>query len=489
MPAKKEISFLSFIKNRQQRTDWLILSLSCIVGYLILRICYPYPATMSDSGTYVSAAAGDFFTFYRPFGFSYLLQIIHAFSSSIHAVFIGQMLLYFTATAAFSLTIKYFFPPAKKWLWCTLLFLFVFNPMMFYMANAIMSDLIFAVMIYFMLASFMFVFKKQSWPALAIFMFTLFSALHIRYSAIVFPFVFGIFFLMIKGKMRWISIAGTLFVFFVFYNQIKSNMKETVGIEQYSTGFDGWQIANNGLHVLPFIDLDANKISNPDIRSTHLFMTQYKDIILKKTENGTDAVAYFMWINDLPLKQGLYAYIQSSQTPYPIAWVQLGSGPYKRYGTYLIKNYPVQFAKHYYLPNAKQIFYPTKTGLIGNYTPINIKDIFEWYNIPSDKDVNVKHPIYSDWIAKLIPGVYALIWIVTLAVGILAFVRRKSLNLGKGKIRLLQSMALFGIIYYTSTTFASPIELRFWLSMAAIHFSIIYILTNSIVEAGMKKQN
>jgi hypothetical protein len=63
-------SFICFLKEKDQRLDWIILGVSCLLGYIILSICYPYPATISDSGTYVNTAMTDIFSFYRPFGYS-----------------------------------------------------------------------------------------------------------------------------------------------------------------------------------------------------------------------------------------------------------------------------------------------------------------------------------------------------------------------------------------------------------------------------------
>lgn len=481
-------SFLRFIKDKEQRTEWLIITIICLIGYIIIKICYPYPATMSDSGTYVNAAATNTFTFYRPFGFSYFLRIVHIFSSSIHAVLISQILLYFIATSTCVFTIKYFYKPVNETLWYILIVVFVFSPTSLYMANAIMSDFLFSIAIYLMIASFIFAIKKQSWTALTFFLVFLFCTLHIRYSAVIFPLLFICFFTITKGKIRWIALASTLIVTFIFYRQIARDMDKTVGMNQFSTGFDGWQMANNGMHVIPFIDPTADDIRNPDMKALHNYIINNKSRILERTENGTEPVAFFMWSNDLPLKQYLFYYIQNSNIPYPVAWVKLGSGLYKDYGIYLIKKHPLEFLQHYYIPNSKYAIYPEKTGLIGSYTSLDIEDIRGWYKIPQGTETAARYPIYKNIVADIIPIGYMMKSIVTLALIIAVLIFYKKLKWADNDKKIVWSIAIFGLLYTFSTVFASPVELRFWTTMGIIHFALIYILSNKLLTLKQKNE-
>lgn len=477
-------SFIFFLKGKDQRLDWIILAVSCLLGYIILRICYPYPATISDSGTYVNTAMTDIFSFYRPFGYSAFLQFVHVFSSSVHAVFIVQMILYFFASSAFAFVIKYIYPPVNKIFWYILLFFFVFSPIAFYMANAIMSDLLFAVMVYFMLASYLYLFKKNSWLALGIFLLSLYFALQIRYSAMIFPLLFIVCFFMLKDKLRWVGIAGTVAVSLLFYNQVKSDMQKTTGFDQFSTGFDGWQLANNALHIIPHIDLQLENIRNPEIKSVHSFALAQKDRIAEITQNGAVPSASFMWINDQPLKQYLFAYMQHTGEPYASSWIKLGSGTYKRYGQYLMKKYPLEFMRYYYLPNAKSIFYVNSKEIIGKYTPINVKDISEWYRIPESTDMNAKHTPYESFVAEASAASYIPIWIIIAIGTVLSIVMRKKLlwQSREGQPAFWVIVAA-GALYYAATVFASPVSLRFWIPMNAVLFAVIYILYNRILAS------
>ena len=484
-------TFITFLKSKEQLPDWIILIITCIVGYGIIKLCYPFPATISDSGTYVNAALNDSFTFYRPFGYSYFLQIIHALSSSIHSIFIIQILLYLISVASLSFTVKYFIPPINKTLWRILLFLFIFNPIAFYMSNSIMSDLIFAVMIFFTLAFFIFIIKRQSWIALGGFCIALFFLLHIRYSAIIFPILFSLLYIfMLKGKIRWIAIAVTLFVTFVFYRQVQNDMKETVGLSQFSTGFDGWQMANNGIHVLPFINEDLNSIKDKEIKGVHQFMLQYKDVIATETNNGTRVSARFMWSNEMPLKQFLFFYLQQVRQPYPQAWVKMGSGPYKKYGKYLITKYPVEYMTYFYLPNSKQIFYPNNFEILEYYEPANNKqDIVSWYNLSGQENMKPKNDIYNKFVLSYISISTLIIWLIVAIVAVMTVVFRKRIIIGKTDWYILGSIFIFVAIYCLSTAFAGPVAARFWTILGTLQFIIIYIPLNQLTRLITKKDD
>lgn len=481
---KREVeSFLSFISKKAQLLDWLLLGGICLIGYIFVKYYYPYPATMSDSGGYVVNAVQDRFSFYRPFGYSYFLQFMHSISSSINTIFIVQILLYFISTTFFAFTIKYFFIPNKKYIWYILLVFLSFSPLAFFMANSIMSDMYFSSMIYFMLVGFIFIIIKKSWIGFAIFSISLFCSLHIRYSAMIFPFLLIPFLFLIKGNIKWVYIVTPIFLFFIFHAQIKRDMQQTTGFDQFSTGFDGWQLANNAMHIIPFIDLPAEKIENPNIKELHKFVIPFKSKILENTKNGSITSAAFLWDNKLPLKQYLFRSIQESYQSYPKTWIFLGSGLYRDYGSYLMLHYPLQFMRYYFLPNSLNMVYPKNAGILNKYVPLNgQKDIVNWYNLSENKDLNCKEDIYNKFLANWISISHIFIWIIIATIGIISIINRKRIKFNRQEKIVFWGLFVFGGIYYASTIFASPIELRYWLPMSCIQFSFCYILLNKFIK-------
>ncbi|MDR2083673.1 MAG: hypothetical protein LBP67_01590 [Bacteroidales bacterium] len=482
-----EQKFHSFIFSKDQALDWIIICGICILAYIILKIFYPFPATVTDSGGYVVCAQKDFFSFYRPFGYSFFLQQIYAISKSIHAVFIAQMIIYLISVAFFSFTLKYFFKPNKKAIWYTLLVLFTCNPIAFFMANSIMSDMLFAVLIYFMLALLIFIIKKKSYVALIFFLIFLFCSLHVRYTAMIFPFVFIPILFMKKGSIRWVAAFSMILISVIFYNQIKSSMKKTTGFNQFSTGFDGWQLANNALHILPFIDLKPEEIDNPQIRNLHAFSIPYKDLIAEKTNNGRTVTARILWQSDFPLKQYLSESIKINRKPYATMWIALGSGVYSDYGRYLILHYPVKFMRYYYFPNMVNMFYPTHTGIMKEYKIIDGKDILDWYNISDTQNLECKNDIYGKFLAPLSKIITLISWILIIGIGVISIINKKKINFDRDEKIIFWGLFIFAGIYYASTIFASPIELRYWLPMSCVKFAFCYILLNKLSVYKIKE--
>jgi hypothetical protein len=484
-PEKQKERFLSFVFQKQQRLDWIIIAVICLIGYIVVKYFYPYPATMSDSGLYVVSAMKNRFSFYRPFGYSYFLQITHSLSSNIHTVFIFQMLLYFISTAVFAFTIKYFFFPKKKNIWYSLLVFLSFSPLAFFLSNSVMSDMIFSVAIYFMLSGFIFIIMKQNWGGAVLYLAALFCTLFIRYSAAIFPFLFIPFFLLSKKYVRWIAIVCSILIFVVFYTKTEKSMKETTGFKQFSTGFDGWQLANNALHIFPYIDLKPESIKDKKLREFHKFILPYKDSIAKTIDNvGHGGItADILWAQEMPLKQYLFKSIQEQKCPYPKVWITLGSGLYSDYGRYLILHYPFKFMRYYYLPNAVSMFYPVHTGLLRQYKGVDFeKDIIDWYNIPENKDLSCKKDIYASFLTKCILISYIFIWIGIAVIAAIGIIYRKKIKFNKQEKLGFWGLFTFGTIYYASTIFMSPIELRYWLPMACFQFAFCYVLLNKVSE-------
>jgi hypothetical protein len=481
---ERTAGFTGFLIDKEQRYDWLLLLIVCVAGYWGVKSGYPYPLAYPDSGGYVLAAQTDTFFFYRPFGYSMFLQIIHAVSSNIHAVFIGQIVLYFISVAAFAFTVKYFFKPAGKAVWYLLLFFFAFSPMAFILANCVMSDLLFGATVFVLLASFISIVKSGKWLALIIFSLSLFSSLHIRYSAVVFPVVFLAFALLIKGKMRWLTIAASLLVTLVFHTQVKDMMEETTRFRQFSTGFDGWQYANNGMHLLPHIkDLKPQSITNRDVRELHQFLVAYQDVIAEKTDCGRRVTTAFMWESDLPLKMFLRKKMMEQRRPYSYLWIKLGSTTYKKYGQYLIMRYPWKFLRYYYFPNLIGIFHLNSPGIMHGEASINSPEACEWYSLDQSQDLSCKHPFYKGFTWTFMQISWWLTWGFILILSVWAIAWRKRLLFSPTDRIVFWGLFVFGAVYYASTVFATPLESRYLFPVECINFAFCYLLFNRIIMA------
>jgi hypothetical protein len=479
-----DFAFLKFVFEKKQLLDWAILFTACLAAYIGLKICYPYPCSSNDSGGYVKAAIEDVFYVYRPFGYSYFLQALHAICENIHFVFIVQLLLFFLSTAFVAFTIKFFYHPNKKWLWFTFLLLLSANPPFLIMCNWILSDALFACQIYLLLGLFMFIVKKKSWIALLLLEAVLFSSMHVRYSAIIFPFFFIPFFIMIKGYyVKYISIIAFAIVFAIFYSQTENSMYKRVKMKQFSTGFDGWNYLNNALYVVPHIDISGIDMKDRNLKNLHSFIISSKDSISNQIERGGIG-AGFVWDPQGVLKQYLFRTMQSANSQYLSTFVKLGSNQYKKYATYLIAHYPVEFVKYYYFPNMLSAFYPSALGVIGSQgdTAKHV-EILEYYRIDKDTKMAAKIDVFSRPIFLKVAQIWEIIiWGALLLLGVWAIVQRKRIAFSNQDKIIFWGIFSFAAIYYASTIFASAIEFRYWISMYFVRFAIMYLLLNFLAS-------
>lgn len=483
-PTEKKNTYWSFLFQKPQLVDWLAIIVSCIIGYIFIHICYPTPATYSDAFSYVAASASDQFSIYRPFGYSAFLQLVHVFSHSLQAVIIAQFLLYALSLGLFLLAIKRYYPINKTWVRVLIEVIATLAPTCLYMLNALMSDALFCCLILIMLAMLLVVIYDNSWLAAGVYLAAFFCCLFVRYSAMFFPLAF-IPILVLAGKpvLRWTTIVLTCILFAVFYQNICSNMQHVVHRKQFSTGFDGWQLANNAMHILPYIE-DEQQPDDRRLRDLHNFVQPYfNDLTIAATDSGRHVTAAFIWQSHFPLKQYMYRYMQSTQTSYPVSWARLGGGLYSDYGKWLIMHYPALFWKYYLSLNIKDVFYPnTFMEMLSHYSevPADQQDMASWFNMNTAEPHPARYPIYEQALKPVLPAIELITWILFIAAVVWIIIRRKTALSTRPQRLAFALLFVFGFVYYGTTTFAAPIVIRYWLPMHALKLAFVWMALHEL---------
>lgn len=482
-------SYWAFLFQKSQIADWFTILLSCLAGYILIRLCYPTPATYSDAFSYTAAAEADQFSIYRPFGYSMFLQWVHNISHSVQAVIAVQFILYALALGLFLLAVKRYYPVRQTWLRILLECVITLSPVAIYMLNAVMSDALFCCLIFIMLAMLLVVIYDSSWLAAGIYLAAFFACLFVRYSAMFFPIVF-IPILLLAGKpfLRWTTILLTCMLFGAFYNNITTNMRETIHRSQFSTGFDGWQLASNGMHVLPYID-DEQQPDNKRLQDLHNFVrTDFNDLIIERTDSGRHVTAAFIWQSAFPLKQYMFHYMQTNRVPYPIAWARLGGGLYADYGKWLMLHYPSLFWKYYLSLNIKSIFYPRDLEMVGHYEDIPHEQevMHTWFEMDLDNIEPPHHPVYENRLKGILPWMELATWILFIGAFVGIILRRRNLLADRPQRLAFSLLFVFGFVYYGTTAFAAPIVIRYWMPMQTIKMAFVWILLSRASRSGGK---
>ena len=483
-------SFWRFCISRPQLPDWLLIVLCTIAGCMFMLWFFPYPSTTSDSGGYLYAAIHDQFIAYRPFGYSFFLQLCHLLSHSIFSVIVGNAILYALSAGLLLMAVKKYFPPQQAWTFRLLEALIVLSPNAIAMLDTVLSDTLFCSMVFVMTAMALVMIHEGSWTALAVYVLAFFAALHTRYSAMFFPLAF-LPVLLMSGK-KWLRIGAgvlTLAAFAIFYMQISSNMEQILGRRQFSTGFDGWQIANNAMHVLPHIDRgpDAPMPEDEEIATIHRYCCDpvYIRTIEKDLGDGWSVNARFLWEDSYPLKNVLKIYMIKYDLPRQETWVRLGSDQFGRYGKWLIRQYLLEFLRYYLLPNIINAFLPNPASseVIGrHFDPVHAPKEFEQYygSLPVLKT----RQGFNKYLLPLLPWIELLTWLALIAAATVLLGGRMLKGMTREARLSLLLLFLFGFIYYGTTVFASPIAIRYWMPMHAVKLIFIWIVLSGFVSSG-----
>lgn len=477
----KPDSYFRYLFQKAQFLDWVVLIVTVAVGCLLVTWSYPYPGTISDSFGYLAAAIGKNYLAYRPFGYSGFLQAIHLVSKSIYSIVVSQAIIYIFSLGLFLLAVKKYYPPRHRgWFWAFIV-LVAGSPTALFLLDTILSDVLFCCLIFVLLAMMMVMIKERSWLALGLYGLAFFAALHTRYGAMFFLFAFLPIFAFIKKPRfyRLSAIALTLAIFGVFVLQVEHNMRHEIGKWQFSTGFDGWQLSNNALHVLPFLDEEELKEIPEDdmLQSIHSYCLGFRPALREATNDGKDVTAVFLWGNDYPLKQMTFAYMQASRKTYYECWILVGSTYYKQYGRWVISHFPGKFFRYFLLPNFRRVFFPKELEVICSYENVEAGKnvIVDWFDFDNTA-LTPRNEQYSRVFAPMLPWIDLLTWVIFLAGAVVLLVSRRWRAPLPGDTRLvLWMLFLFGCVYYGSTVFASPIVIRYWMPMHAVKLYFAWI--------------
>jgi hypothetical protein len=351
--ASPKNDFWAFLLSPENRLlVGLVLAIQLSL-FIFLKVRFPYPLSESDSGNYILSAFSGTINGYRPYGYSGFMRFFHSFSDNIQ--FVNTWQYFILALAAFLIlfTVQYFFR-LKKWLFILLAVFVLVNPSLLYLSVYLMSDSLFVSMTALWIVSAIWLLHGGAWWVAIVHLLCMYWSIDIRYIGMFYPaltaLVLGYRFWQTKWLAGLLAVVPFLLLFWYRADQT-TKMKETFGVETFSA-FGGWQKANNGVAVLPFVKVDETQITDPVIKSIHSVVRSFPDSLF--TFPNVEATN-FMWVKGHPGKAYLFQYIQQTGTPYLKAWVYCGT-MMEKYGDWLQKSYPVEYFTAYILPNAANIF-------------------------------------------------------------------------------------------------------------------------------------
>ena len=476
-----EPSFWSFMLDRSQWLDWAIIGGLSIVILIFLKIYYPYPQTETDSGNYILSAANGKINGYRPFGYSAFMSFFHGLSSDVRFVVTWQWLLTFISATFFLFSIKYMYKAMPQALFYVLALCCLLNPSIIYMDAYMMSDSLFLSLTILFLTTCMWVIYNGSWVALVANLILLWWSMDTRYIGLFYPiFSAAAIGYALFQRWRWVGVVGAIVPLLMLYMYRASaidKMKEEFGVETFSA-FGGWQKANNGVAVLPYVKVDANEITDPQVKAIHQIVRAFPDSFFNIDKiMATD----FMWTRAFPGKQCLFQYIQQTNTPYAKAWAYM-STQMDLYGDFLQSRYRSEFISHFVLPNFQNIF---KVYEITDYKEFKTDD-----NMKSFFSTNTDNYHYRAEVFKPMTTLRSigdkLVWILLILTTIAGLVMLRKIDWTLPQKLNLAMLIVFIGAFCGASAIAAPINnFRYMMPIIYCQLAIPVLIVGGIV--GKKK--
>jgi len=494
IPSKNRQShLLQFVLSEKANKRFLLIAiLGGIIQFSIFKLLYPFPDFISDSYSYISTNLYDMKVNLWPIGYSKFILYIHFITSShVFLVWI-QYLILEVALLYFFFSVLYLFSLSKTNR--TILFIFLFfNPAFLYLSNCVLSDALFSAITLVLLTL---QFRMYRYPSLSnIFLQAVLigSAFMLRYTAIYYPFVslVAIFLSGYKLPVKLAGITGPWIIILPFIIYTQQRTKEVTGTAEFSV-FGGWQLANNALYMYPHITVDSTKIPDDtralDRLARNYFIKVPPEYRVLESVEGT----YFIKVPNAILKPYMFARYDFEDAPGQfVSWGKV-SPVYKKYGSYLIREHPIAFARYYLWLNTKNYFIPylEKFGFY-NVGENSVGDpVVKWFGLKNNIVSLVPSIEFQGSVFFIYPYLFLILNIffaASLVYSLLTGVYRRSTRHQKFAIIVVVAFLLLNFAF---SVFATPVVLRYQIVPMILLLTFSLVLSERIDQpAGKKKSN
>ncbi|WP_276485740.1 NAD(P)/FAD-dependent oxidoreductase [Paraflavitalea pollutisoli] len=355
----------SFIlRDKTNRQFLWFAAIISVIQFVIFKYFYPFAHYIhGDSFVYIQAASGNWDINTHLIGYSRFLRLFSVFSSSDVLLTAFQYLIAQASGMFFLFTIFYFHQIGRVMRYI-LVIIMVVNPMFLYIANMVSSDCLFMSLSLTWFSLLLWILYRPSNLIILAHTIVISFAFTVRYNALVYPGIAVLVFLFAKIPFhkKAIGIGSFLILCGLFVAYTGNKFKELTGIWQFSP-FSGWQAANNAMYTYRYVDSADRKPVPKKFFALDSTIRDYFDKhrdIKKFPIEDIKASTFYMWTPGLPL----YAYrdkvfFDKKDTLATDLKMWSSMGPlYKDYGTWILKQYPLQFAQHFVGPNFIKYYAP-----------------------------------------------------------------------------------------------------------------------------------
>jgi len=331
--------------------------------WVLFKLFYPYPNLVLDSYYYVKASVLNWDINAWPIGYSKFLRLFNLFSHSANLLVSLQFLLLVGACLVFFFTWLFLFKPGR-WI-SNLVFIFLFiNPLFLYCSNYVLSDPLFIGLSILWITQLLWIIYRPHPYMILTHALLLFLAFSVRYNALYYPFIGTLAFIFSRQRI-WLKLAGImapaiLLIAFILYTGTK--VAEITGERQFSA-FGGWKTANDALYMYAHVYENNSRYIPERFRVLDSMVKKYfrsykdpGDLLKPDYTSGS----FFMFAGESPLVQYMF-HLSGVRWRWPFLNTKdwLAAGPlFQEYGFYLIRQYPLAFARWFLWPNVQRYINP-----------------------------------------------------------------------------------------------------------------------------------
>lgn len=485
--APLQPSFLEYIWKDKWNRSYLLFALAAsIIQFILFKMKYPYANYMPDSYSYLDAAYANFDVNMWPVAYSKFLRLVSVFTHSDKLLTGLQYLLIQGSTLLFLFTLFYMLQPGKAVKNILFLF-FVFNPVTLYISNYISADALFIALSLLWFTQLIWILYRPKAYYIYIQGILLLAVFTVRYNAIYYPLIMALCFLLCQRSWKFkISGMGLGLILILFSVLVTSSkMQEITGKRQFSA-FGGWQLANNALYMYETIPTKERKSIPIQFFALEVMVREHMDTLhrVHLTHEDTLNAHFYLWNDNGPLIQYMNrSWMKDTTVGYFQKWAS--EAPlYASYGTHLIREYPMQFAKAFLLPNAERWAVPP-VEFIGDYNmgKDSVGKVAKaWFNY---KSARIKKGHITDRL-MLFNHCYPIFAALANTFFLLSLIGWTALSGIKRASIFFQRQIIIVFTFWGINTsfsiFASPIVLRYQLFPIIISFVFALLLTDILLK-------
>lgn len=487
-------SFKEFLlKEKLQKRFLWIAGIAILLQFTLFKILYPFAGFIDgDSYVYIESAIYNLSVNTYPIGYPKFLRLLSIFTTSDTVLVALQYLMMQISGLYFTFSLFYLYSPGKATKW-VIFCLVVFNPVALYMSNYVSSDSLFLALSTTWFTILLWVLRKPTVRLITWQIITLFLAFLVRYNALYYPIIAALVFILSRQSIKWklTGIASSIAVVGAFMLFTANCYKEITGVRQFSP-FTGWQLANNAMYAYRYIDKADREKVPPRFEVLDKSVRNYFDTsrnLKTHPEEMLVASTVYMWDPRSPLQQYMTnQFKKDSSTPVLKQWASVAP-LYAEYGTWLIRNYPVTFFKHYLWPNAQKYYAPPGEFLdIYNSGEDSVAKLGQsWFRFKNNK-------IRSAFKSKNVPilayaPIMSGIMNVVFLIGILSVCLLKGVRFTSPFTPTLYLLTTLWLVNFLFSVFAAPVAYRYQLFGILIFSSFALLLLDTIYKEASSPEN